>query len=75
MSSSNRSRSVLTHGWFAVTYWSITAILLAVIVLAFTLGSAQDRVATGFAVFGGVVLLSIGRFMMAKRQRDENKSR
>lgn len=72
MSSHSRSRSVLAHGWFAIMYWSVTALLIAMIILAFTLGSVQDRVTTGFVVFGVVVLLSIGRFLMAKRQRGSN---
>lgn len=68
--SQNGTRSVLTHGWFALAYWSLVAIGLVAVVLALTVGSVQQRVTTGVIVFLGVILLSVARFLMARRRRD-----
>lgn len=67
------NRSVLTNGWFAVTYWLLVAIGVVAVVLALTVGSVQQRVTTGIIVFLGVILLSVARFLMARRQRDKRR--
>ncbi len=63
-------RSTLTRGWFAITYWSLVAVGVVAVVLALTSGSAQQGSITGAIVFSGVVVLTVMRFVVAKRRQN-----
>ncbi|MCM3657343.1 hypothetical protein M3147_08775 [Agromyces mediolanus] len=52
--------------WFMATYWSLVAVGVVAVVLAFTVGSAEQRIWTGTVVFIGVVILTVARFLVRR---------
>lgn len=52
---------------FTVVYWALVCAGLAAVVLAFAIGTAQQRIVTGAVVMVGVILLSVGRLVVARR--------
>lgn len=59
-------------GWFTVVYWLLVAVGVIAVVLAFTVGSAEQRIWTGAIVFIGVILLTTGQ-LLVRRQRRRNQ--
>jgi len=64
-----RDDPVVGRGWFAVVYWTLVAAGLGAVVLAFSVGSLEQRIATGAIVFGGVVLLGVARLLILHQRR------
>jgi hypothetical protein len=68
--SRSSSPSVITRGWFAVVYWALVGVGVIAVVLAFTVGTAEQRSVTGAIVMTGVLLLTVARLVIARRRRD-----
>jgi len=66
------NKSVLTHGWFSVVYWSLVAVGVVAVVLGFMSGSAQQSAITGAIVFAGVIVLYVARLIVDKKRRSGN---
>ncbi|MCD1573041.1 hypothetical protein [Agromyces mediolanus] len=58
-----------TPAWFTAVYWALVAAGLVAVVLAFTIGSAEQRIWTGAIVFVGVILLTIARYLVRRPRR------
>ena len=69
-----RSESPLRRGPFAAFYWSVAALAMVAVVSGF-FGSAEQRMLTGYFVAGTVLVLTVLRFIVQRRQRRDDQAR